>query len=96
MDNKKAGLDVAYNKKRIFDQMASMHFRLSDEYKRLASIEDAIEIIISVALCGITFLDTGCRKAPGKCKNSPCFVLSKRKQKRYNNRKSRKRNHRQK
>lgn len=34
-----------------------MHFRLSDEYKRLASIEDAIEIIISVALCGITFLD---------------------------------------
>ena len=57
MDSKKAGLDVAYNKKRIFDQMASMHFRLSDEYKRLASIEDAIEIIISVALCGITFLD---------------------------------------
>lgn len=57
MDNKKAGLDVAYNKKRIFDQMASMHFRLSDEYKRLASIEDAIEIIISVTLCGITFLD---------------------------------------
>ena len=57
MDSKKAGLNVAYNKKRIFDQMASMHFRLSDEYKRLASIEDAIEIIISVALCGITFLD---------------------------------------
>ena len=57
MDSKKGCMNVAYSKKRIFDQMASMHFRLSDEYKRLASIEDAIEIIISVALCGITFLD---------------------------------------
>ena len=49
--------DIANNKKRIFDQMASMHFRRSDEYKHLACIEDAIEIIVSVALCGITFLD---------------------------------------
>lgn len=57
MSEKKDGLDIAKNKKRIFDQMASMHFRLSDEYKRLTCIEDAIEIIISVALCGITFLD---------------------------------------
>lgn len=57
MSNKNAGLDIANNKKRIFDQMASMHFRLSDEYKHFACIEDAIEIIISVALCGITFLD---------------------------------------
>lgn len=57
MDIKKGSLDVAYSKKRIFDQMASMHFMLSDKYKRLAIIEDIIEIIISIALCGITFLD---------------------------------------
>ena len=57
MSDKSAGLDIANNKKRIFDQMASMHFRLSDEYKHFACIEDAIEIIVSVALCGITFLD---------------------------------------
>ena len=37
--------------------MASMHFRLSDEYKNYSNVEDAIEIIISVLLCGITFLD---------------------------------------
>lgn len=57
MGEKKTGLDIADNKKRIFDQMASMHFRLSDEYKFFASMEDAIEIIVSVILCGITFLD---------------------------------------
>lgn len=57
MSDKMAGLDIAKNKKRIFDQMASMHFRLSDEYKHLTHIEDAIEIVVSVALCGITFLD---------------------------------------
>lgn len=57
MSDKSAGLDIANNKKRIFDQMASIHFRLSDEYKHFACIEDAIEIIVSVALCGITFLD---------------------------------------
>lgn len=57
MSEKKTALDIAANKKRIFDQMASMHFRLSDEYKFLASMEDAVEIIVSVLICGITFLD---------------------------------------
>ena len=47
------------NKKRVFDQMASMHFKLSDEYNCKAKIEDAIEIIVSILLCGITFLDWG-------------------------------------
>lgn len=50
-------LDLAKKKERIFDQTASMHFKLSDEYKRLSNAEDAIEIIISVILCGVTFLD---------------------------------------
>lgn len=57
MNDKKTGLDVAKSKKSVFDLMASMHFRLSDEYKHYSSIEDAIEIIVSVLLCGITFLD---------------------------------------
>ena len=57
MDDKKSGLDVAKSKKSVFDLMASMHFRLSDEYKHYSNIEDAIEIIVSVLLCGITFLD---------------------------------------
>ena len=50
-------LDLAKKKKKVFDQTASMHFMLSDEYKRLSNIEDSIEIIISVLLCGVTFLD---------------------------------------
>lgn len=49
--------DLAKKKKKVFDQMTSMHFKLSDEYKRLSNIEDAIEIIVSVLLCGVTFLD---------------------------------------
>ena len=57
MEDHKAALSIAENKKRIFDQMASMHFRLSDKYNCFACIADAIEIIISVSLCGITFLD---------------------------------------
>ena len=57
MSDMKTGLDVAKSKKSMFDFMASMHFRLSDEYKCYSNIEDAIEIIISVFLCGITFLD---------------------------------------
>lgn len=57
MDERKTALDIANNKKRIFDQMASMHFRLSDTYKCFAGAEDIIEIIVSVVLCGITFLD---------------------------------------
>ena len=57
MSAKKNGLDVAYSKERVFNLMASMHFRLSDEYKNYSNVEDAIEIIISVLLCGITFLD---------------------------------------
>ena len=57
MSDKKTGLEVANSKKSVFDLMASMHFRLGDEYKHYSSIEDAIEIIVSVLLCGITFLD---------------------------------------
>ena len=50
-------IDEARNKKRIFDQMASMHFKLSDEYKSWARFEDAIEIAVAVSLCGVTFLN---------------------------------------
>ncbi len=50
-------LSIAEDKKRIFDQMATMHFKLSDKYKCWSNIEDTIEIVISVSLCGITFLD---------------------------------------
>lgn len=57
MSNGHSAIDVAKDKKRIFDQMVSMHFKLSDEYKRMANLEDAVEIIVSVVLCGITFLD---------------------------------------
>lgn len=56
MDNN-AILDLARKKKKVFDQTASMYFTLSDEYKRLSNLEDAIEIIASVLLCGVTFLD---------------------------------------
>lgn len=50
-------IEMAENKKRIFDQTASMHFMLSDEYKIKYTVEDAVEIIISILLCGVTFLD---------------------------------------
>lgn len=55
--DKKMILDLANKKKKSFDQMASMHYKLSDKYKRFSSIENAIEIVISVLLCGVTFLD---------------------------------------
>lgn len=55
--DKKIILDLAIKKKKGFDQMASMHFKLSDKYKRFSNIEDTIEIVISVLLCGVTFLD---------------------------------------
>ena len=42
---------------RIYDQMASMHFRLSDKYRNWTVIENIIEIVLSVVLCGCTFLD---------------------------------------
>ena len=54
---KKTALDIARNKKRIFDQMASMHFKLSDRYHAFETAEDAVEIIVSVVLCGLTFFD---------------------------------------
>ena len=54
---KKAALDIAKNKKRIFDQTASMHFKLSDRYHTFETIEDAVEIIASVIMCGLTFFD---------------------------------------
>lgn len=50
-------LDSAKTKRRIFDQTATMHFRLSDKYKFWANVEDILEIVTSVFLCGITFLD---------------------------------------
>ncbi len=50
-------IELAKNKRRVFDQTASMHFKLSDEYKRKYIIEDAVEIIVSIILCGVTFLD---------------------------------------
>lgn len=49
--------DFAINKKRVYDQTASMHFCLSDYYKKLASLEDAAEIAVSVLLCGLTFFN---------------------------------------
>ena len=55
--DKKAILDLANKKKKVFDQMASMHFKLSDKYKLFSNTEDTIEIVISVLLCGVTFLD---------------------------------------
>jgi len=57
MDNENKSLRIAENRKRVFDQMASMHFKLSDEYNFKAKAEYAIEIIVSILLCGITFLD---------------------------------------
>lgn len=50
-------IEMAESKKKIFDQTASMHFKLSDEYKCKYIIEDAVEIIASIVLCGVTFLD---------------------------------------
>lgn len=55
--DKQTILDFADKKKKGFDQMASMHFKLSDKYKLFSNLEDAIEIVISVLLCGITFID---------------------------------------
>lgn len=57
MSGGKGALDKAYKKKSGFDQMASMHFKLSDRYLAWSKVEDAIEIIISVSLCGLTFFD---------------------------------------
>ena len=42
---------------RIYDKTASMHFRLADYYRKLSNLENAFEIALSVALCGVTFLD---------------------------------------
>lgn len=66
-------MDLVNKKKRVLDQMASMHFKLSDEYKRWATIEDVIEIVISVVLCGITFLD--CEKYFGIPSNISGLVV---------------------
>jgi hypothetical protein len=57
MNNENLAINEARNKKRVFDQMASMHFKLSDEYRRWARFEDAIEIAVAVSLCGVTFLN---------------------------------------
>ena len=57
MSNENNSLERAYKKKRLFDQMASMHFKLSDRYQIISKVEDSVEIIVSVALCGLTFFD---------------------------------------
>ena len=46
--DKKTILDFANKKEKTFDQMASMHFKLSDTYKLFSTVEDTIEVIISV------------------------------------------------
>ena len=66
-------MELVNKKKRVLDQMASMHFKLSDEYKRWVTIEDVIEIVISVVLCGITFLD--CEKYFGIPSNISGLVV---------------------
>lgn len=66
-------IEMAENKKRVFDQTASMHFMLSDEYKFKYTIEDAVEIIISILLCGVTFLD--CEKYFGIAKEVSALVM---------------------
>lgn len=55
--NQKNQIEIAKKKLSIIDQTASMHFKLSDTYKKRACIGDGVEILISVILCGITFLD---------------------------------------
>lgn len=57
MSEKNTAIELAKNKRRVFDQIATMHFSLSDKYRRWVKVEDAIEIILSVVLCGITFFD---------------------------------------
>ena len=57
MDSENKIIDIANKKKKVFDQCASMHFMLSDEYKFRSNIENALEIAVSVILCGVTFLD---------------------------------------
>ncbi len=57
MDKNNMAFNAAKKKKHILDQMASMHFKLSDEYKLKSVLEDIFEISISIILCGITFLD---------------------------------------
>lgn len=52
-------LERAKDRRRVFDQMTSMHFLLSDKYKRLAIMEDVVEICLSVVLCALTFFDFG-------------------------------------
>ena len=57
MSDQNPGIEFAEKKKKAFDQMASMHFILSDRYKTIAAIEYAFEITVSVALCGAAFFD---------------------------------------
>lgn len=72
MENEKA-IEIARKKKNGFDQMASMHFLLSDKYLFRSKVEDTIEIVISVALCGVTFLDY--EKFLGCKSNWPILVM---------------------
>ena len=53
----KSPLEYANKKKKVFNQMTSMHFILSDRFEKMSIIEDTVEIFISVLLCGLTFVD---------------------------------------
>ena len=71
--NTKDYLEYAHKKKKVYDQMASMHFTLSDKYEKMSKFEDTIEIILSVLLCGFTFFDFE-RLGLGQLKNSTLIV----------------------
>lgn len=72
-NNTKDSLEYAHKKKRVYDQMTSMHFTLSDKYERMSKIEDTIEIVLSVFLCGLTFCDFG-KLGWGQLKN-PTLII---------------------
>lgn len=72
-NNTKDSLEYAHKKKRVYDQMTSMHFTLSDKYERMSKIEDTIEIVLSVFLCGFTFCDLG-KLGWGQLKN-PMLII---------------------
>lgn len=40
-NNTKDYLEYAHKKKRVYDQMTSMHFALSDKYERMAGVHRA-------------------------------------------------------
>lgn len=73
MNNTHNHLKFAYKKRSIFDQMTSMHFILSDRYDKISKVEDAVEISLSVLLCGLTFFDFE-KLGWGQIKNSTFII----------------------